>query len=178
MAGEWRSDRREKFKILHRDNFTCRYCGARPGSENLEIDHLIPRSRYGSDNPCNLVTACVTCNGRKSDTVIFPASMIERDDEDEGWKIHKSFGVWAVKFNDVTVVIENRWGWWFEAHWLVTDFDFVKYHLPEKLQFWEQGEPETASDFMDCVRYVEKMLSSRQEKQRPKQKIKGCGHGR
>lgn len=156
----WRIERREKLKILHRDNFTCRYCGARPGSESLQVDHLIPRSRYGSDNPCNLVAACVTCNGRKSDTVIFPQDMIERDDTDEGWKVHKSFGVWAVKFNDETVVIESRWGWWFEAHWLVTDGDFVKYHLREKLEFWEESEPQTAHDFVDCLRYVEQMIAA------------------
>jgi len=156
----WRIERREKFKILDRDNFTCRYCGARPGSENLEVDHLVPRSRYGSDNACNLVAACVTCNKRKSDTVIFPADMIERDDADEGWKVHKSFGVWAVKFNDETVVIESRWGWWFEAHRLVTDCDFVKYHLAEKVAFWEEVEPETAYDFVDCLRYVEQMIAA------------------
>lgn len=101
----------------------------------------------------------MTCNGRKSDTVIFPADMIERDDTDEGWKVHKSFGVWAVKFNDETVVIESRWGWWFEAHRIVTDEDFVRYHLKEKLAFWEESEPETARDFVDCLRYVEQMVA-------------------
>jgi hypothetical protein len=89
--------------------------------------------------------------------------MIERDDTDEGWKVHKSFGVWAVKFNEETVVIESRWGWWFEAHRLVTDGEFVKYHLPEKLQFWEESEPETARDFLSCVGYVEQMLSLRED---------------
>lgn len=156
----WRIERRKKFKILCRDNFTCRYCGVRPGSEKLEVDHLIPRSRNGSDNECNLVTSCVTCNGRKSDTVIFPADMIERDDAEEGWKVHKSFGAWAVKFNDDTVVIEGRWGWWFEAHRLVTDGDFVMYHLREKLAFWEETKPEYARDFADCLRYVEQMIAT------------------
>ena len=155
----WRIERREKFKILHRDNFTCRYCGARRGSEKLEVDHLIPRSRHGSDNPCNLVAACVTCNRRKSDAVIFPADLIERDDTVEGWKVHKSFGEWAVKFNDDTVVIEGLWGWWFEAHWLATDLSFVRYHLPEKLSFWEQDAPQYARDFVACLRYVEQMIA-------------------
>jgi hypothetical protein len=152
-------ERREKFKILHRDNFTCRYCGARPGSENLEVDHLIPRSKYGSDNACNLVAACVTCNSRKSDTIIFPADIIEGDDTTEGWRVHKSFGVWAVKFNDETVVIESRWGWWFEAHWLLTDNEFVKFHLRQKLDHWEESEPQTASDLVECLRYVLHMIA-------------------
>lgn len=154
----WRIERREKFKILHRDNFTCRYCGARPGSENLEVDHLIPRSRNGSDNACNLVAACVTCNGRKSDAIIFPADMIERDDTDEGWKVHKSFGVWAVKFNDARVVIEDDTSWWFDVERLLYDHDFVKYHLREKVDLcWERQK---ADDFVDCLRYVEQMIAA------------------
>jgi hypothetical protein len=153
----WRIERREKFKILHRDNFTCRYCGARPGSENLEVDHLIPRSRNGSDNACNLVAACVTCNGRKSDTIIFPADMIERDDTDEGWKVHKSFGGWAVKFNDDRVVIEDDTSWWFDVERLLYDHDFVRYHLREKVDLcWERQK---ADDFVDCLRYVEQMIA-------------------
>ena len=155
----WRIERREKFKILHRDNFTCRYCGARPGSENLEVDHLIPRSRYGSDNPCNLVAACVTCNGRKSDTVMFPADMIEREDVDEGWNVHRSFGAWAVKFNDEMVVIESGWGWWLDVGRLIREPDLLRYHIPEKLRFWEESEPQTADDFLDCLRYVEQMIA-------------------
>jgi CRISPR/Cas system Type II protein with McrA/HNH and RuvC-like nuclease domain len=148
-------ERREKFKILHRDNFTCRYCGARPGSENLEVDHLIPRSKGGSDKPPNLVTACRTCNGRKSDTIVFPADMIERDDTDEGWKIHKSFGVWGVKFTDTHIVIEDDRGWYFEARRL-NDENFVKRHLWTKVECaWGQQK---ASDFLDCYDYMMRMM--------------------
>jgi hypothetical protein len=157
----WRIERREKFKIIHRDNFTCRYCGARPGSENLEVDHVIPRSRHGSNNACNLVAACITCNSRKSDTIIFPSDMIERDDTTEGWKVHKSFGVWAVKFSDEMVVIEDDTSWWFDVTRLLCDNDFVRYHIREKLdQCWERQK---SDDFADCLRYVEQMIASLEE---------------
>jgi hypothetical protein len=156
---EWRSERREKFKILHRDNFTCRYCGARPGSKDLEVDHLIPRSRFGSDETCNLVAACVTCNRRKSDTIIFPADMIERDDANEGWKIHRSFGEWAVKFNDEMVFIESEWEWGFDVTRLITEPDFMQYHIPDKLRFWCDERPQTARDFVACLQYVWRMIT-------------------
>lgn len=153
----WRIERREKFKILHRDNFTCRYCGARPGSENLEVDHVIPHSRHGSNNACNLVAACITCNSRKSDAIIFPSDMIERNDTLEGWKVHKSFGVWAVKFNDEMVVIEDDASWWFDVTRLIYDDEFVKYHLREKLYgCWEK---ERKDDFLACLLYVEEMIA-------------------
>ena len=146
----------DKFMIHYRDNFTCRYCGARPGSENLEVDHVIPRSRSGSDNSCNLVTACVTCNRRKSNKIVFPADMIECDDTDEGWKVHKSFGVFAVKFNDEEVVIEDNIGWWFEVRRLIKDPNFSKYTLSKMINFnWDSSK---VCDFFDCMQYIEQMI--------------------
>ena len=146
----------DKFMILYRDNFTCRYCSARPGSANLEVDHVIPRSRGGSDNSCNLVTACVTCNRRKSNKIVFPADMIECDDTDEGWKVHKSFGVYAVKFNDEEVVIEDNIGWWFQVRRLIKDPNFAKYTLPKMINFnWDSSK---VCDFLDCMQYIEHMI--------------------
>ena len=49
--------------ILKRDNYTCAYCGKRGGI--LEIDHILPISRGGSDNKSNLVTSCRHCNRQK-----------------------------------------------------------------------------------------------------------------
>jgi len=58
---------RIRFKILHRDDFTCRYCGTgADGGAVLEIDHVVPRALGGSDDPDNLVTACRECNSGKS----------------------------------------------------------------------------------------------------------------
>jgi len=51
--------------IMLRDDFQCQYCGARPGTSGLNIDHVIPKSRGGGDSWRNLVTACRACNLRK-----------------------------------------------------------------------------------------------------------------
>ena len=56
--------RRNLFK---RDNFTCQYCGERPGTSELTIDHILPRSRGGMSSWDNCVLACVACNHRKAD---------------------------------------------------------------------------------------------------------------
>jgi hypothetical protein len=50
--------------IFRRDNFKCQYCGS---SNNLTIDHVMPRSRGGGATWDNLVTACRHCNSRKGD---------------------------------------------------------------------------------------------------------------
>jgi hypothetical protein len=58
-----------RFEVFRRDNFQCRYCGrsAMAGAV-LEVDHVEPRARGGSDSAANLVTACEQCNSGKSDT--------------------------------------------------------------------------------------------------------------
>ena len=52
--------------LFRRDRFTCQYCGATPGSSELTIDHVLPKSRGGPTNWDNCVLACVRCNHRKA----------------------------------------------------------------------------------------------------------------
>jgi 5-methylcytosine-specific restriction endonuclease McrA len=48
----------------------CTYCGvALHPFRTFTVDHVIPRSRGGTNALENLVGACPTCNGRKGDTV-------------------------------------------------------------------------------------------------------------
>lgn len=54
--------------VFERDDFTCTYCGARGGV--LECDHVHPVSRGGSDELCNLATACLPCNRSKKDKTV------------------------------------------------------------------------------------------------------------
>lgn len=51
--------------VMLRDAHQCQYCSRRPPVRDLNIDHVIPRSRGGEDSWENLVTACRTCNLRK-----------------------------------------------------------------------------------------------------------------
>ena len=52
--------------IFKRDHSTCQYCGCRPGSSELTIDHVLPRSQGGVSSWENCVLACVACNSRKA----------------------------------------------------------------------------------------------------------------
>ncbi len=51
--------------LMLRDAHQCQYCARRPPVRDLNIDHVIPRSRGGEDSWENLVTACRVCNLRK-----------------------------------------------------------------------------------------------------------------
>lgn len=51
--------------LMVRDAHQCQYCGKRPALRDLNIDHVLPRSRGGLDSWENLVTSCKSCNLRK-----------------------------------------------------------------------------------------------------------------
>lgn len=61
--------------LFARDRRTCQYCGCKPGTTELTIDHVHPRSRGGKSTWENCVLACVTCNRRKADRTPKEASM-------------------------------------------------------------------------------------------------------
>ena len=61
--------------IFKRDRFTCQYCGAQPGSEELTLDHVTPRAQGGESRWENCVLACLACNKRKADRTPQQAGM-------------------------------------------------------------------------------------------------------
>lgn len=62
---QWRPKLRSRQKraIWERDGWTCHECGAQ---SDLEVDHIVPLVRGGSNDPSNLRTLCDRCNNRKS----------------------------------------------------------------------------------------------------------------
>jgi hypothetical protein len=68
--------KRLRFEILRRDNHACRYCGAMAPDAVIQVDHVIPVSLGGTDEPSNLVAACKDCNAGKS-SVPLGADVIE-----------------------------------------------------------------------------------------------------
>ena len=56
--------RANRNRIYKRDGHECVYCGS---SRNLTLDHVIPKSRGGTNNWTNLVTSCQKCNLKKAD---------------------------------------------------------------------------------------------------------------
>ena len=63
--------------VLRRDNYTCVYCGTK---EKIGLDHIVPRSKGGSDTPDNLVAACFPCNRKKGARTPEQAGMVIRRD--------------------------------------------------------------------------------------------------
>lgn len=53
-------------KLFARDRNLCAYCGGQFREEELTREHIIPFAQNGRDHWMNVVTACRTCNHRKS----------------------------------------------------------------------------------------------------------------
>ena len=58
--------KRIRFEIFKRDSFKCQYCGACAPEVLLQIDHIEPVSKGGSNDASNLITACAACNAGKT----------------------------------------------------------------------------------------------------------------
>ncbi len=54
-----------RINIFARDGFTCQYCNLRPARSELNLDHVVPRSRGGKTIWENVVCSCLDCNRRK-----------------------------------------------------------------------------------------------------------------
>ena len=54
-----RLNKPNRSRIYKRDGYECVYCGSK---KNLTLDHVIPKSRGGSNEWTNLVTSCFRCN--------------------------------------------------------------------------------------------------------------------
>jgi hypothetical protein len=71
-----------RFEVFKRDGFVCQYCGNHPPDITLEVDHIDPKSKGGSDDINNLTTSCFDCNRGKSNTELkqIPNSLINNNE--------------------------------------------------------------------------------------------------
>ena len=57
----WKAARRE---VLVRDNYQCQACGAVVHGKRAHVDHIVPKSKGGSDEVSNLRCLCVSCHSK------------------------------------------------------------------------------------------------------------------
>jgi 5-methylcytosine-specific restriction endonuclease McrA len=64
-----------RLNLLTRDRHTCQYCGDRKPTNELNYDHVVPRSQGGKTVWENIVMACYGCNSLKRDRTPEQAGM-------------------------------------------------------------------------------------------------------
>lgn len=69
---------RKRFDVFKRDSFTCQYCGSSSPDVVLQIDHITPVSKGGTNDIVNLITSCIDCNSGKSDKILSDDSAVKK----------------------------------------------------------------------------------------------------
>ena len=64
-----------RHNIYEHYHYTCCYCGKKLPSSELNLDHVIPRSKGGKTSWDNIVTACIPCNLKKANKLPQEAGM-------------------------------------------------------------------------------------------------------
>jgi 5-methylcytosine-specific restriction endonuclease McrA len=63
-VGDIKFTRRNIYEHYH---YRCCYCGHKFSTQELNLEHVLPRSRGGQTDWTNVVTACMPCNLKKAD---------------------------------------------------------------------------------------------------------------
>ncbi|WP_327672449.1 MULTISPECIES: RNA-guided endonuclease IscB [unclassified Streptomyces] len=120
----------------------CAYCGAT--GVPLNIDHIHPRSRGGSNRISNLCTACIPCNQKKSD---HPVEDFLRDSPR---RLARILAQAKAPLRDAAAVNSTRW-----ALWRALDASFPTVHTASggrtKWNRQQTGTPKTHTLDALCV---------------------------
>lgn len=54
----------QRYEVLKRARFRCELCGVSADYKAIEVDHIIPRNKGGTDDTSNLQALCYSCNLR------------------------------------------------------------------------------------------------------------------
>jgi hypothetical protein len=67
-----------RFEVFKRDKFTCQYCGRKSPDVVLNVDHIIPVAKGGTNTITNFITSCFECNSGKKHRKLDDSSVVEK----------------------------------------------------------------------------------------------------
>lgn len=97
---------KHRFEIFKRDSFVCQYCGRKPPTVILQVDHVVAIANGGSDDDGNLITSCRECNlgkgARPIELAVAPMRLDtgDRSEKLEQLKAYQSFIAEEFKLNE------------------------------------------------------------------------------
>ena len=109
----------DRMTLYARDQYICAYCGNEFIASQLTIDHVLPKSRGGTNHWTNCVTACRPCNHRK------------------GWKtpeeakMHLLYVPYAPTIHE-RILLKNR-------KVLADQMDYLKASIPKNSRVWRMA---------------------------------------
>jgi hypothetical protein len=149
-----------RFEVFKRDSFTCQYCGRQAPDVVLQVDHIEPVSKDGTNDLLNLITSCGECNAGKSDRQLSDNAVLDKQrqqlkqlqERKEQIEMMRQWqkGLLALK-EDVTEQLADFWA---EQ---ISGFHLNKVGKQELKKLVEQFEPSEIVAAMDIAvqQYVE-----------------------
>jgi len=90
-----------RYNIFARDKNTCQYCGIVYPRIDLNLDHVIPRSKGGMSTWENVVASCIDCNRKKGGRTPEQARMkLIKKPSKPNWTASLRFSLKALKYNE------------------------------------------------------------------------------
>jgi len=115
-----------KMAIHWRDGYICALCGKRNSfKDEINVDHIIPKSKYQSSHPWNLQSTCENCNIEKSARLLdnIPvylkgAKYRSQNFFNESWKVFEIYRLLTIIYKTSNNPLTINKGWEFRI-----DFD-------------------------------------------------------
>ena len=125
-----------RYEIMKKAKFRCELCGISAEEKALEVDHIVPRNKGGSDDLWNLQALCYSCNAMKRD----------RDDTDfrevrESYR-HRESGCLVCEIPEDRIIAENELAYTIYDGFPVTDMHTLVSPKRHVASYFELCRPE------------------------------------
>ncbi len=99
-----------RYEVLKAAKFRCELCGVSADECALEVDHIVPRSKGGSDEMTNLQALCYVCNAMKGnrDNTNFDAVRASYGVREQGCPFCQTVGRGIVVDNELAYAVWDR----------------------------------------------------------------------
>ena len=125
-----------RYEVLKRARFRCELCGVSADVRALEVDHIVPRNKGGTDDPDNLQALCYSCNSMKRDRDATDFRKVRESYE------HRELGCAFCEVPEERVLRENELAYAIRDAFPVTSLHTLvipKRHTPD---YFALGRPE------------------------------------
>ena len=125
-----------RYQVLSRAKGRCELCGISKDEKALDVDHIIPRSKGGSNDMSNLQALCYTCNRQKrnTDDTDFRSILDQYQNRDQNCIFCTEVPNRAIDQNELALAFEDKYPVT-KGHTLIIPkrhvADYFELHQPE-----------------------------------------------
>ena len=125
-----------RYRVLSRAKGRCELCGISKDEKFLDVDHIIPRSKGGSNDISNLQALCTTCNRQKrnTDDTDFRSILDQYQNRDQNCIFCTEVPNRAIDQNELALAFEDKYPVT-KGHTLIIPkrhvADYFELHQPE-----------------------------------------------